>query len=130
MLAVIAIALAAYTMGFHAVNQGLLASGVTDALRPPILLYAPRSDGSLKLVAVEYWNIALANTDNGPAPWFGTEPPPLGFFTPAPSVLGQTFDGPMAGHNPQMPWHYDLHAWVIESNPTGMFSQFNPAIAC
>ena len=117
-------------MGFHAVNQGLLASGTVDALRPPILLYVPRSDGSLKLVAVEYLAIALANTESGPAPWFGTEAPPLGFFNPAPSVLGQTFDGPMPGHNPQMPWHYDLHVWVAEANPTGVFAAFNPAISC
>jgi len=40
------------------------------------------------------------------------------------------FDGPMAGHNPQMPWHYDLHAWVIENNPAGLFSQWNPSISC
>ena len=46
------------------------------------------------------------------------------------SVLGQTFDGPMPGHNPQMPWHYDLHAWVVESNPAGTFSMFNPSISC
>lgn len=118
------------TMGIHAANPGMLATGVVDALKPPILLYVPRADGSLKLVAVEYWHIALANTANGPAPWFGAEAPPLGFFNPAPSVLGHTFDGPMAGHNPQMPWHYDLHAWVIENNPTGLFSQWNPAISC
>jgi len=118
------------TMGFHAVNPAILGSGEIDALRPGILLYVPRADGSLKLVAVEYFAVALANTESGPAPWFGAEAPPLGFFNPAPSVLGQTFDGPMPGHNPQMPWHYDLHAWVVESNPSGIFSMFNPSISC
>jgi hypothetical protein len=118
------------TMGIHAANVGILATGVNDPLNPPILIYLPRADGSLRLVAVEYWHIALANTANGPAPWFGADAPPLGFFNPAPSVLGQTFDGPMAGHNPQMPWHYDLHAWVIENNPAGTFSQWNPSISC
>ncbi len=118
------------TMGIHAPNVGLLATGAVDALKPPILIYLPRADGTLGLVAVEYWHIALANTANGPAPWFGTEAPPLGFFNPAPSLLGHTFDGPMAGHNPQMPWHYDLHAWVIENNPNGTFAQWNPSIAC
>lgn len=118
------------TMGIHASNPGIIQSGVVDALKPPILIYLPRADGSLRLVAVEYFHIALANTANGPQPWFGAEAPPLGFFNPAPSVLGQTFNGPMAGHNPQMPWHYDLHAWVIENNPAGVFSQWNPAISC
>ena len=117
------------TMGFHAVNIPLAASGVNDPTRPPILLYAPRN-GKLELVAVEYWHIALANTANGPAPWWGPDAPPLGFFNPAPSIFGKTFDGPMAGHNPQMPWHYDLHAWVVESNPNGVFTQFNPAVSC
>lgn len=118
------------TMGIHAPNVGILASGVNDPLRPPILIYLPRADGTLGLIAVEYWHIALANTSNGPTPWFGAEAPPLGFFNPAPSLLGQTFDGPMAGHNPQMPWHYDLHAWVIENNPAGTYAQWNPSISC
>lgn len=119
------------TMGYHAVNFGLLASGANDPLQPPILLYVPRADGSLRLVGVEYFAVALANTENGlPVPWFSHDPPPLGFFSPAPSVLGQTFNGPMPGHNPQMPWHYDLHAWVVEKNPAGVFAPFNPALSC
>jgi hypothetical protein len=116
------------TMGFHASNPVLLRT--VDALHPPILIYVPRADGSKKLVAVEYFKVALANTADGPVPWFASTPPPLGFFNPAPSVLGQTFDGPMPGHNPAMPWHYDLHAWVIENNPAGVFAQWNPAISC
>lgn len=123
------------TMGYHAVNLGLLASGVIDPLRPPILLYAPRTDGSMRLVGVEYFMAALVNTADGPRPWFSQEDPrdqdpPLTFFNHAPSLFGRTFDGPMAGHNPNMPWHYDLHAWVVEENPAGTFAQFNPAVSC
>jgi hypothetical protein len=123
------------TMGYHAVNLGLLGSGAIDPLRPPILLYAPRADGSLRLVGVEYFAVALVNTPDGPRPWFGqqdprTQDPPLTFFNPAPSLFGQTFDGPMAGHNPDMPWHYDLHVWVVDENPAGTFAQFNPALSC
>jgi len=118
------------TMGIHALNPALLASGTIDPLQPPILLYLPRENGKLRLVGAEYWHIALANTSNGPAPWFGADAPPLGFFNSAPSLLGHTFNGPMPGHNPQMPWHYDLHAWVIENNPAGTFSQWNPSISC
>ncbi|MGH2454641.1 MAG: hypothetical protein ACRDHD_00055 [Candidatus Limnocylindria bacterium] len=118
------------TMGIHAVNYDLLASGANDPLRPPILLYVPRDDGSLRLVGVEYFMVALANPETGPAPWFASDPPPLGFFNPAPSIFGQTFDGPMPGHNPAMPWHYDLHAWVVEENPSGIFAPFNPALSC
>jgi hypothetical protein len=76
---------------------------------------------------------ALVNTPAGPAPWFSHDDPRdagLTFFNPAPSVLGQTFDGPMAGHNPSMPWHYDLHVWLWAHNPAGLFAQFNPALSC
>lgn len=118
------------TMGYHAANAGILQSGVVDPLRPAFLLYVPRADASLRLVGVEYWTVALANTASGPAPWFGASPPPLGFANSAPNLFGATFNGPMAGHNPNMPWHYDLHAWVVEENPAGVFAQFNPAVSC
>lgn len=120
------------TMGYHAVNFGLLANS-TQALTPPILLYAPRADGSKALVGVEYWAPALVSTPDGPRPWFSQRDPRevgLSFFNPAPSLFGQRFDGPMAGHNAEMPWHYDLHVWVVEQNPAGLFAQFNPAISC
>jgi hypothetical protein len=118
------------TMGYHAANRELIAAGGIDPLRPQILVYIGKPNGKLKLVAAEYFAVALANTANGPAPWFDTTPPPDGFFNSAPSLLGHTFDGPMAGHNPQMPWHYDLHAWLFEANPAGTFTQWNPAISC
>ena len=118
------------TIGYHAVNFDLAVSGRNDPARPPILLYTPRND-SLELVAVEYFQVALANTESGPALWWdASQAPALGFFNPAPSIFGRSFDGPMAGHNSQMPWHYDLHAWVVESNPAGVFEMFNPAISC
>lgn len=118
------------TMGIHAINPSLLADSAIDPLRPELLLYVPKRNGKLKLVGVEYWAVALAKTASGPMPWFNEEPPPLGFFNPAPSLFGRTFDGPMPGHNPEMPWHYDLHAWVAEANPSGVFAPFNPALSC
>lgn len=121
------------TMGFHAVNGAIIGSGVNDPLRPPILLYAPRQNGSTALVGVEYWHVALVNTPDGPRPWLSQiDPRTLGmtFFTPTPSLFGQAFNGPMAGHNPQMPWHYDLHVWVVDENPAGVFAQFNPTLSC
>src|SRR5689334_9556640 len=74
------------TMGFHAVNMSLAAAGANNPTQPPILLYAPKN-GRFQLVGVEYWHIALANTANGPAPWFAATPPPLGFLTPTPSIF-------------------------------------------
>lgn len=116
-------------MGAHYLHPGLAQDLSSDPLRPELLLYAPAGDG-WRLVGVEYFSVALANTDAGPAPWFGAGPPPLGFFNSAPSVLGQTFDGPMPGHGPQMPWHYDLHAWIWQANPDGIFETWNPTVRC
>ena len=47
-----------------------------------------------------------------------------------PSIFGVPFDGPMPGHNPTMPIHYDLHVWFWEDNPLGEFVPFNPAVSC
>ena len=117
-------------MGIHAVNGVLAGNMTTDPLQPDILLYLPDPDGNLKLIGVEYFMVALANTPSGPAPWFASSPPPGGFFNPAPSVLDHTFDGPMPGHNPSMPWHYDLHVWLWADNPAGEFAPFNPSLSC
>ena len=76
----------------------------------------PRANGSLELVAVEYFAVD-ADQD-------------LGTATDRPSAFGRPFDGPMLGHSPGMPIHYDLHVWVVEANPEGVFAQWNPAIAC
>ncbi len=116
-------------MGVHYLNPGLAADLAVNPLTPELLLYVPSSDGP-RLVAVEYFVAALANTGADPVPWFGAEAPTLGFFNAAPSLLGRTFNGPMAGHDPNMPWHYDLHVWVWQANPAGTFNQFNPKASC
>lgn len=106
------------TMGIHALNPGLMFDdGSLDPARPEILLYAPGENGSLKLVGVEYWK-ADADQD-------------LTTSGDRPSLFGQVFQGPMPGHGDWgMPVHYDLHVWVAEENPGGLFAMFNPDIAC
>ena len=47
-----------------------------------------------------------------------------------PTLFGQPFDGPMAGHEPGMPAHFDLHVWLYEKNPTGELSAWNPRVTC
>jgi hypothetical protein len=104
------------TMGIHAINPPLMADSVIDPLRPEILLYVRKADGTMRLVGVEYW----ARDADGD----------LTTDEDRPSVLGVPLEGPMPGHNPFMPVHYDLHAWVAEENPAGLFAPFNPAITC
>lgn len=102
-------------MGIHYLNPALLGPG-NDPARPELLLYLPRPDGSLEFVAVEYFSVdADQNLATG---------------SDRPVIFGRPFDGPMPGHNPQMPIHYDLHVWIAESNPAGLFAKWNPAIAC
>ena len=104
------------TMGIHAINPTLMADATIDPLRPEILLYVSKANGELKLVGVEYW---MADADGD-----------LTTDADRPSVLGQPADGPMPGHTPTMPVHYDLHVWLVAENPTGLFAPFNPAISC
>lgn len=104
------------TMGIHYVNAALVRDPSVDPLRPEVLLYLPDGAGKLTLVGVEYFVVDADQdkaTDND-----------------RPSVLGHAFYGPMDGHAPGMPIHYDLHAWLFASNPSGTFASWNPAINC
>ncbi|MEO5793191.1 MAG: hypothetical protein ABIR67_14090 [Gaiellaceae bacterium] len=103
-------------MGFHYENRALMADDALDATRPEVLVYAAKPNGKLELVAIEYWK---RDADGS-----------LGTSADRPSILGQAFDGPMPGHGGPMPVHYDLHVWVYESNPSGTFAPFNPAVDC
>jgi hypothetical protein len=104
------------TMGIHAINPTLMADSTIDPMRPEILLYVPDKHGKLRLVGLEYWK---SDADGD-----------LETDDDRPSVLGQPLDGPMPGHNPTMPVHYDVHAWVFEVNPSGFFAPFNPSLSC
>lgn len=112
-------------MGIHYTNSARMTDNEVDPRRPEILLYEEQPNGQRRLIAVEYHMPVLSDGQ----PWFGDEPPPT-IDNPPPVLFGHTFDGPMPGHNPAMPWHYDLHVWVWEHNPAGTFAQFNPRVRC
>jgi len=99
-------------MGYHYVNPTLLEDPEIDPLRPEILLYAPRSNGTLELVGVEYLTFDADGRFDTPS--FGSV----------------AFDGPMPGHGGDMPVHYDLHVWLYEDNPSGMYATWNPDVTC
>jgi hypothetical protein len=80
-----------------------------------MLLYEPTATG-FTLVGVEYWRAdADQNRDTD---------------TDRATLFTRAFDGPMAGHSPTMPTHYDLHVWVHRRNPSGMFASYNPHVSC
>jgi hypothetical protein len=125
---------AAGAMGIHSGNPALLQSQALDPAQPEVLLYLPKEGGGVRLIGVEYVQpVLLRNPDTGVvAPWFAPGPWPSNYvvMTPTPQLFGQTFQGPMPGHVPGMPWHWDLHVWVWANNPSGMFAQWNPALSC
>jgi hypothetical protein len=103
-------------MGIHAVNPALIADPAINPMQPEILLYLPKANGRLELIGVEYFKV---DADQN-----------LATDADRPSVFGQPFDGPMPGHTPTMPIHYDLHVWFWADNPAGMFAPFNPSLSC
>jgi hypothetical protein len=107
------------TMGIHAINRALVEDPAIDPLEPEILVYLPKGNGKLELVAVEYMRIAA---DQSPAGGFDE--------SDKPSLFGRAFDGIMPAHAPWMGWHYDLHVWLWEDNPSGLLAPFNPALSC
>jgi len=98
-------------MGIHFMNPDLIAPGApVDATRPPVLMYGPSASGELELWGVEYFEPEVGQ----PTPMLGDQP----------------FDGPMPGHDPHMPVHYDLHVWIGKHNPAGIYTPFNPSLSC
>ena len=102
-------------MGYHYANRAHLADGVLDVRRPEMLVYV-RTRHGLRLGAVEFFQVDADQK--------------ISTNTDRPSLFGRHFDGPMLGHEPGMPIHYDLHVWLYKHNPAGMFVTWNPAVTC
>lgn len=100
-------------MGFHWFNHDKIHDTTVDPNSPEAMVYAPRSDGSLRLAAVE-WVVPkiLWEAEHG----VGAAPP---------TVLGHE----MHILNPALGW-YVAHAWVWMHNPSGVFSDWNPRVDC
>lgn len=95
-------------MGFHYINTALLDAKV-NAQKPEAMVYAPRRDGKLELVAVEYIVDAKAwDAKHSRKPYLFDEPFELN------TSLGV----------------YTLHAWIWKHNPLGVFADWNPRVSC
>jgi hypothetical protein len=100
-------------MGVHFLNTANIGPTL-DPAKPQVLIYEPVG-GKLKLVAAEWFMPVAVAGDK------------------APSILGHTLVGPMAGHEPIMPAelrHYDLHVWLWKNNPKGVFTSTNATVKC
>ena len=94
----------------------------TDFRKPSILIYEPRADGTLELVAVE--NLVFEKAWNAAG------------RTARPTFHGVSYDrmadDPTTAVDEAHMFepHYDLHVWLYKPNPKGVFAQFNPAVTC
>ncbi len=111
-------------MGIHYTRVPDSLDQQLDLLAPDILLYLPDEAGAETLIGVEYVVPALLDGE------LTFDPPPEGIWADAPQMFCRVFDGPMEGHTPGQPWHYDLHVWPHGDNPDGIFAQHNPAHRC
>jgi hypothetical protein len=103
------------TMGIHYVNGGLVGDATVDATTPEALVYEPRENGKLQLVALEYivfqaaWDVAHSSP---------------------PSLFGQQFELVTSSNRYGLPPFYELHAWLWKPNPSGMFYEWIPNVSC
>ncbi|HEX8512919.1 MAG TPA: hypothetical protein VF688_07410 [Allosphingosinicella sp.] len=94
----------------------------TDFRKPAILIYEPRADGSLELVAVENlvfkkaWHAA---GNNGLPTFHGVEYDSMADDPETAIDEAHMFEP-----------HYDRHVWLYRENANGMFAQYNPTVTC
>jgi hypothetical protein len=94
-------------MGIHYVNGAYLKDDAIDIARPEAVMYEPKADGTLELVAVEYI------THEGPA-----------------NLQGHLFNFNGAPNRYGLDPFYQLHVWAWKPNPTGTFANMNPGVSC
>ncbi|CAN5508486.1 hypothetical protein BH10CHL1_BH10CHL1_49320 [soil metagenome] len=102
------------SMGIHFANGDLVGDGELDVQHPEALLYEPKA-GKMQLIAVEYVVIADA--------WNAKHKTP-------PVLMGQLFNYASSPNRYGLPAFYELHVWAWQSNPSGMFADWNPQVSC
>jgi len=94
-------------MGFHYGNTAFI-DGTARVDEPELLLYEPKANGRLELVAVEYIIPYTAHSRDA-------EPPIL---------FGHQFQQ----NDTFQLW--GLHVWLWKENPSGLFANWNPRVNC
>jgi hypothetical protein len=94
----------------------------TDFRKPAILIYEPRRDGTLELVAVE--NLVFAKAWKAA----GKDAPPSFHGVPWDFMADNPATAVDEAH--MFEPHYDRHVWIYRTNPNGVFAPFNPRVTC
>jgi hypothetical protein len=102
-------------MGVHYVQPTRIGDGVLNAAEPEALIYEPMPGGRVRLVGVEFIEIAevwaLANS------------------TP-PALEGHLLHLNGAPNRYGLPAFYELHVWAWQGNPNGTFADWNTLVSC
>jgi hypothetical protein len=102
-------------MGVHYARTDRF-DGELDVDEPEVLVYEPKKDGRLELVAAEYVAPAAA--------WHAANPM-------AQPVLNGHLLHFVNGPNRYGPdAFYELHVWAWKHNPRGTFADWNPSVSC
>ncbi len=110
------------TMGQHYANGALVGDPAIDPLQPEVLVYEPMANGKLRLVALEYVQLAPG------VPRSATPPTVFGIpmkWTPGP----ENTEG-LTANRYGLPNFYQLHYWLYKANPSGTFADWNPRVSC
>ncbi len=99
-------------MGYHWVNGSLLDASL-DPANPEVLVYAPKGNGKLELVALEYV-IFDAAVPSGTTPM----------------IFGQSLTFVPDGNRYEIPAFWQRHIWLYDHNSAGLFEDFNPDVTC
>jgi hypothetical protein len=102
-------------IGVH-YRKSALFDVVVDPAQPELLVYEPQENGNLRLVAVAFVVPA--------APWDATQG--------SPPMLGeQVFEDKRVPDFSSPPFPtYELHVWVWQHNPIGIYATINPMVSC
>ena len=104
-------------MGIHYIKADRISNGVLNADEPEALIYEPQSNGSLRLVGVEYIVIA--------ATWASLHP-----NAGPPTLEGDLLNFIDSPNRYGLPAFYEMHVWAWESNPKGSFADWNTHVTC
>jgi hypothetical protein len=102
-------------MGIHYVNGEFVGDAEVTAKKPEAVVYQPRRDGSLRLVALEYIVFQAA--------WDAEH-------KKIPELFGEKFMLTSGDNRFGIPAFYSLHVWIYKHNPTGLFAMWNPRVKC
>jgi hypothetical protein len=110
------------TMGWHYVKGELVGDPAVDPLQPEVLVYEPLANGSLRLVALEYVQLAPGVPRSAA--------PPTVFGIPMKWTPGPENDEGLPANRYGLPNFYQLHYWLYQPNPLGTFADWNPSVSC